>query len=177
LRRWLEEKTMLETPKPGDAAFRNSYFSLLLGMDDLFHPAHRAAESEGFVTCCDNTTDDWPVERAAENLVQQLEELRKINAGHRVALIADGEVSSPVTGNGIGEEIRRLYWLEWRRSRGKRWRCSARAPMGLMGTVRRLAPLQMAGRSNWRARMGWNQPMCSVEAMLTLFFRDLTTPS
>lgn len=102
LRRWLEEKKMPETPKPGDPAFRNSYFSLLLGMDDLFHPAHRAAESEGFVTCCDNATDDWPVEKAAENLVQQLEELRKINAGHRVALIADGEVSSPVTGNGIG---------------------------------------------------------------------------
>jgi glycerate 2-kinase len=102
LRRWLEEKRMLETPKPGEAAFRNSYFSLLLGMDDLFHPAHRAAESEGFVTCCDNTTDDWPVEKAAEYLVWQLEELRKINAGHRVALIADGEVSSPVTGNGIG---------------------------------------------------------------------------
>jgi glycerate 2-kinase len=42
------------------------------------------------------------VERAAEYLVEQLEELRKINAGQRVALIADGEVSSPVTGDGIG---------------------------------------------------------------------------
>jgi hydroxypyruvate reductase len=102
LRRWLEEKKMPETPKPGDAAFRNSHFSLLLGMDDLFHPAHHAAESAGFVTCCDNASDDWPVERAAEYLVGQLEDLRKINAGHRVALIADGEVSSPVTGDGIG---------------------------------------------------------------------------
>ena len=102
LRRWLEEKRMPETPKAGEAAFRKSYFSLLLGMDDLFHPAHRAAESEGFITCCDNATDDWPVEKAAEYLVGQLEELRKIHAGHRVALIADGELSSPVTGNGIG---------------------------------------------------------------------------
>jgi glycerate 2-kinase len=102
LRRWLEERKMPETPKPGDPTFRNSYFSLLLGMDDLFHPAHRAAESEGFITCCDNTTDDWPVEKAAEQLLGQLEELRRINAGYRVALIADGEVSSPVTGNGIG---------------------------------------------------------------------------
>ena len=102
LRRWLEEKKMPETPKPGDPAFRNSHFSLLLGMDDLFHPAHHAAESEGFITCCDNVTDDWPVEKAAEYLVVQLEELRKTHAGQRVALIADGEVSSPVTGNGIG---------------------------------------------------------------------------
>jgi glycerate 2-kinase len=102
LRRWLEEGKMPETPKLGDPAFRNAHFSLLLGMDDLFHPAHRAAEAEGFIACCDNATDDWPVEKAAEYLVRQLEELRKINHGQRVALIADGEVSSPVTGNGIG---------------------------------------------------------------------------
>jgi len=100
--RWLDDGKMLETPKAGDPAFRNAHFLLLLGMDDLFHPAHRAAEAEGFIACCDNTTDDWPVEKAAEYLLIQLEELHKIHPGHRVALIADGEVSSPVTGNGIG---------------------------------------------------------------------------
>jgi glycerate 2-kinase len=102
LRRWLDNGKMPETPKPGDAAFANAHFFLLLGMDDLFHPAHRAAEAEGFRTTCDNTTDDWPVEKAAEYLLRQLEELRKVHAGRRVALIADGELSSPVTGNGIG---------------------------------------------------------------------------
>jgi glycerate 2-kinase len=102
LRRWLEEEKMPETPKASDPAFGNAHFSLLLGMDDLFHPAHRAAEAEGFIACCDNATDDWPVEKAAEYLVRQLEELQKINHGQRVALIADGEVSSPVTGNGVG---------------------------------------------------------------------------
>ena len=102
LRRWLSEGKMAETPKEGDAAFENSYFSLLLGMDDLFHPAHRAAEGCGFVTHCDNATDDWPVERAAEYLLKQLFECQEIHRGQRVALIADGEVSSPVTGNGIG---------------------------------------------------------------------------
>ncbi len=102
LRRWLDEGKMPETPKAEAAAFRNSHFLLLLGMDDLFHPAHHAAETKGFIACCDNTTDDWPVERAAEYLLEQLEALRKTHAGQRVALIADGEVSSPVTGNGIG---------------------------------------------------------------------------
>src|SRR5467141_153403 len=102
LRRWLDEGKMPETPKAHAAAFRNSHFLLLLGMDDLFHPAHHAAEAKGFIACCDNMTDDWPVEKAAEFLLQQLEELRKTHAGKRVALIADGEVSSPVTGNGIG---------------------------------------------------------------------------
>ena len=102
LRRWLDEGKMPETPKADAAAFRNAHFLLLQGMDDLFHPAHHAAEAKGFITCCDNITDDWPVEKAAEYLLEQLEELRKTHAGKRVALIADGEVSSPVTGNGIG---------------------------------------------------------------------------
>jgi glycerate 2-kinase len=102
LRRRLEEGKMPETPKADAAAFRNSHFLLLLGMDDLFHPAHHAAESKGFIACCDNTTDDWPVEKAAEYLLEQLDALRKTHAGQRVVLIADGEVSSPVTGNGIG---------------------------------------------------------------------------
>jgi glycerate 2-kinase len=102
LQRWIAGGKMPETPKAGEAAFANAHFSLLLGMDDLFHPAHQAAEAKGCVTCCDNTTDDWPVEEAAENLLAQLEELQAANPGQRVALIADGEISSPVTGSGIG---------------------------------------------------------------------------
>jgi hydroxypyruvate reductase len=102
LQDWLDKSSIPETPKSNDPAFRNAHFFLLLGMDDLFHPAHRAAESNGFITCCDNSTDDWPVEKAAEYLLKQLESLRKTHAGRRIALIADGEVSSPVTGDGIG---------------------------------------------------------------------------
>jgi glycerate 2-kinase len=102
VRRWLAARKMPETPKEGDAAFSNAHFLLLLGMDDLFHPAHHAAEAKGCITRCDNSTDDWPVEAAAEFLLEQLENLRREHPGQRVALIADGEVSSPVTGNGIG---------------------------------------------------------------------------
>jgi glycerate 2-kinase len=96
------QTTMPETPKPGDPAFRKSHFCLLLGLDALFHPAHGAAEATGCMTCCDNATDDWPVERAAEYLLAQLEDLRARNPSRRVAVIADGEVSCPVTGNGVG---------------------------------------------------------------------------
>ncbi len=99
---WLDEGKIPETPKEGDAAFNNAHFSLLLGLDDLFHPAHHATEAKGFLACCDNTTDDWPVEKAAQYLLEQLEVLRKANPGRRVAVIADGEVSSPVKGKGIG---------------------------------------------------------------------------
>ncbi|HEX4545561.1 MAG TPA: DUF4147 domain-containing protein [Candidatus Acidoferrum sp.] len=102
VRSWLDRGKMSETPKPNDRPFLKSHFSPLLGMDDLFHPAHRAAEAAGFITCCDNSTDDWPVVTAAEELLRQLEDLRKTYQGRRVAVIADGEVSSPVTGDGIG---------------------------------------------------------------------------
>jgi hydroxypyruvate reductase len=102
LRQWIENGKMLETPKFDHPCFRKAHFLLLLGMDDLFHPAHHAAEARGCVACCDNSTDDWPVDLAAEFLLEQLENLRRENPGRRVALIADGEVSSPVTGDGIG---------------------------------------------------------------------------
>jgi hydroxypyruvate reductase len=100
--RWLSEGKMPETPKLGDPAFRNAHFQLLLGMHDLFHAAHHASEARGYVTCCDNSTDDWPVEKAADALLKKLEEWRAENPGERVALIADGELSSPVTGKGVG---------------------------------------------------------------------------
>jgi len=102
LRHWLDKTAMPETPKADAAVFRNAHFELLLGMDDLFHPAHHAAEVKGFIACCDNVTDDWPVDKAADYLLQQLEALQKAHKGQRVALIADGELSSPVTGSGIG---------------------------------------------------------------------------
>jgi hydroxypyruvate reductase len=100
--RWLDERKMPETPKPGDPAFRKAHFQLLLGMHDLFHCTHHASEARGYVTCCDNSTDDWPVEKAAESLLKKLDEWKGENPSERVALIADGELSSPVTGNGVG---------------------------------------------------------------------------
>jgi glycerate 2-kinase len=100
--RWLGAGKMPETPKPGDPAFHNAHFQILLGMHDLFHAAHHASEARGYITCCDNSTDDWPVGDAANALLKKLEEWKAENPGQRVALIADGELSSPVTGNGIG---------------------------------------------------------------------------
>jgi hydroxypyruvate reductase len=100
--RWLEAGQMPETPKPGHPAFANNHFVLLLGLDDLFHAAHHAVEAKGYIACCDNSTDDWQVEEAAANLLAQLEAWQSENRGQRVAIIADGEVSSPVTGSGTG---------------------------------------------------------------------------
>jgi glycerate 2-kinase len=102
LKRWIDNDGIPETPKASDPAFANAHFCVLLGLDDLFHPAHHAAEASGCITCCDNITDDWPVEKAAEYLIGQLSELGAANPHDRVALIADGELSSPVSGDGVG---------------------------------------------------------------------------
>ncbi len=91
-----------ETPKPGDPIFARTRFCVLLGMQDLFESARRAAEARGFTTACDNATDNWPVKKAAVYLLAKVRQLRAARPGARIAVIADGEVSSPVTGKGTG---------------------------------------------------------------------------
>jgi len=100
--KWIDAGQMPETPKPGDPVFDDAVFILLLGLDDLFHAAHHATEAHGFASECDNSTDDWPIEKAADYLLECLNACQKENPGQRVAIIADGELSSPVTGDGIG---------------------------------------------------------------------------
>jgi hydroxypyruvate reductase len=97
-------KSIPETPKAGDPAFdpRCAAFQILLGRHDLFHSAHHASESAEFLTICDNSTDNWPVEKAVDFLLAQLGSLKQANPGRSVAVIADGEVSSPVKGDGVG---------------------------------------------------------------------------
>ncbi len=97
-----ERHQLFETPKANDLVFKRAGFQLLLGLHDLFHNAHRAAESAGFITICDNSPDGWPIERATDYLLDELARLQKSHPGKPVALISDGEVSSPVTGKGIG---------------------------------------------------------------------------
>jgi glycerate 2-kinase len=91
-----------ESPKPGDAAFRLAHFSLILGTHDLTHAAHHSSESHGYACVCDTETDNWPLDRAADFLLAMVEQQKKEWPGHRVAVIAGGEVSSPVTGDGMG---------------------------------------------------------------------------
>jgi len=102
--RFEHPESIPETPKAGDPAFdpRRAAFQILLGRHDLFHSAHHASESAEFITVCDNTTDNWPVGKAVDFLLAQLGTLQQANPGKSVAVIADGEISSPVTGDGVG---------------------------------------------------------------------------
>jgi glycerate 2-kinase len=102
LRAAFEGHWLRETPKRGDPAFARSQFVLLLGMHELFHASHHCCEAHGYLCICDNETDDWPIDRAADYLLAQLEALQWANPGKPVAVIADGEVACPVTGDGVG---------------------------------------------------------------------------
>ena len=115
-----KENSIPETPKETDSAFQNAHFEIVLGMHDLFHHAHIAAECEGFMAVCDNSTDDWPLDRAAEELLAQLESLQRDYPDRSVAVIADGELSSPVRGNGIGGRNSAFVQECVRRIAGKR---------------------------------------------------------
>lgn len=97
-----ERHELRETPKESDAAFARAHFSLLLGARDLLHAAHHPLEAAGHFCIVDNTTDNWPLEKAADHLLALLESTKANSPGQHCAVVADGEVSSPVTGNGIG---------------------------------------------------------------------------
>ncbi len=102
VREIFEKQLLQETPKESDPAFRSAHFSLLLGAHDLLHAAHHALEGEGIYCIADNTTDNWPVEKAADHLLSLLESTKSNDPKQCCAIVANGEVSSPVTGNGIG---------------------------------------------------------------------------
>ena len=105
--RRLESGAFFESPKPGDAAFAHSHFVLLLGEHDLLHAAHRACEAQGCpmrlrrrhrqlagrARC---RLSDW-VAVAQARRRQDLADPRR-----PVAVLCDGELSSPVTGDGVG---------------------------------------------------------------------------
>jgi len=94
--------TLPETLKEGDPAFARAHFALILSQHDLTHAAHRACESRGIQCVCDTQTDNWPLEKAADHLLAMLAGQKLAYPGRRTAVVAGGEVTSPVIGNGTG---------------------------------------------------------------------------
>jgi hydroxypyruvate reductase len=102
VREIFEKQRLRETPKESDPAFARAHFSLLLGEHDLVHAAHHALEGQGIYCIADNTTNNWSLEKAADHLLALLESTKSSDPKQCCAIVAGGEVSSPVTGNGIG---------------------------------------------------------------------------
>lgn len=102
IREAFDQGTLPETLKEGDAAFAAAHFALILSQRDLTHTAHHACESRGIPCVCDVQTDNWPLEKAADYLLGMLARQKLACPGRRVAVVAGGEVSSPVVGKGTG---------------------------------------------------------------------------
>ena len=102
IRRLFDEGTIRETPKPGGEKFAHSSWHDLLGNQDGVDALHGEAASRGWVVEEDLSVDDWPYEKAVEHLVGRVEGLRQAHPGKIVALLTGGELSVPVTGDGMG---------------------------------------------------------------------------
>jgi glycerate 2-kinase len=106
LREAFEQYELPETPKSDDPAFARSQFAVVLGGHELTHAAHHACERAGYACICDNSTDNWPLDKAADYLLSvlkaQWKTQRRINSLRPVAVVAQGELSSPVTDGGTG---------------------------------------------------------------------------
>ncbi len=90
-----------ETPKPGDLRFAHSRFCAVLSNADGVSALLHLARQSGWLAEADLSCDDWPLERAADYLLARLKQLRQKH-GAPVCLVSGGELSCPVTGEGIG---------------------------------------------------------------------------
>ena len=102
IRRMFDEGTIRETPKPGGEKFAHSSWHDLLGNQDGVDALRSEAASRSWVVEEDLSVDDWPYEQAVEHLVGRVEGLRQAHPGKIVALLTGGELSVPVTGDGMG---------------------------------------------------------------------------
>ena len=93
-------RALEETPKPGDAAFANSRWHVLLSSAVAEHEAARQAAAEGFTVTVDSSCDDWDYRRAADYLLEQLRASRQKH--QRACLVSGGEVTVRVSNGGTG---------------------------------------------------------------------------
>jgi len=96
----LTRRSLTETPKPGDAIFARSQWSLLLDSASLEEAAAVRARELGWRVEIDHSCDDWSAERAAVYLLERVRELRR--EAERVCLLSAGEVTVQVPVGAIG---------------------------------------------------------------------------
>jgi hydroxypyruvate reductase len=89
-----------ETPKSDDPAFVRARWWTVLSNKVAIDEAATAATRAGFAVEVDNSCDDWPYDKAADYLLNRLQELRsKVS---RVCLLSGGEVTVAVRNGGTG---------------------------------------------------------------------------
>jgi hydroxypyruvate reductase len=90
----LRDRTLVETPKPGDGIFARSRWCVLLDSRSLEAAAAVRARELGWYVEIDNRCDDWSAERASAYLLGRVRELRREH--ERVCLLSAGEVTVQV---------------------------------------------------------------------------------
>jgi hydroxypyruvate reductase len=104
-----KERALIETPKPGDAIFARSRWSVLLDSASLQEAAAVRARELGWHVEIDNRCDDWSAERAAEYLLERVQTLRRWRA--RVCLLSAGEVTVQVPPSAVGRGGRNQHFV------------------------------------------------------------------
>ncbi len=100
--RLLADSALPETPKPGDPCFAASRWIRLLANRDAVLAAARLAEARGWKAVVQTSVDDVPVAEAAAQLLGELGRATRTCGDRPVCVIAGGELSSPVRGDGVG---------------------------------------------------------------------------
>jgi glycerate 2-kinase len=104
----LRSKALVETPKPGDAIFARSRWSVLLDSASLEEAAAARATELGWSVEVDNSCDDWDAESAAMYLVRRLREMR--GRRERVCLLSAGEITVRVPPEASGRGGRNQHF-------------------------------------------------------------------
>jgi len=102
IRKRFLERTLEETPKPGDKRFKNSQRVCLLSNRNAVEAAKAAGEKLGFESEIDSNPWDEDYQQVAGSHLNAVKALAEAHEGKPVCLIAGGEVICPVTGPGVG---------------------------------------------------------------------------
>jgi glycerate 2-kinase len=97
-----EQRTLEETPKPGDPAFSNSTYFCVLSNRDAVEAARKAAAERGFEAEIGPGVWDAPYTEVADAALDALGQRSHARPGRPFCLIVGGEVTCPVTGQGVG---------------------------------------------------------------------------
>ena len=101
-------RSLAETPKPGDAAFARSRWSVLLDSTSLEQAAASRARELGWHVEIDDACDDWAADRAASYLLDRLRKMRRER--ERVCLLSAGEVTVRVPSGATGKGGRNQHF-------------------------------------------------------------------
>jgi len=102
IRKHFEQRTLQETPKPGEQCFQYSQYFCLLSNRDAVEAARSAAEGAGFVTRIDTNVWDADYRQVVDANLESLSTFAQERCGQPACLVVGGEVTCPVTGPGRG---------------------------------------------------------------------------